>query len=88
MVSFSVTATVHFSLECSAADVAGERLVASMLSGVCDQVRGLGEALSTDSATVRLLASMDISMLLHITLLMEPLPAEFTRIGSSIGMNE
>lgn len=79
---------VNLALERSKALVTGVRLVASVLSGVCDQIRGLTEGLATDCALVRLLASMDIGVLLHVGLLVEALVAVGARVGPRVRVDE
>lgn len=88
MLSLLMPPKVHFPLKCSATEFAGKGLEARVLAGVSDQVGTLAERFAADLAFVGFLASMNVSMFLHIRLLVEPFPAVLARVGSGIGVDK
>jgi len=59
-----------------------------MFARVCYQVRGLAEGFAADCALVRLLASVNIGVLLHVRLLVEALVAVGAGIGPGVRVDE
>lgn len=81
-------AEVDFPLKRAHASIATVGLVSGMFPSVSDQIRRLTKGFATDGALVRLLASVNIGMLLHIRLLMEALVAIGTGIGPRVGVDQ
>lgn len=79
---------VHFSLEGSSADVTGKRLESRVFPAMGDQVGGLAEGLAAHFALVGFFTGVNVGVLLHVRLLVKPLPAVLARIGPSVRVNE
>lgn len=79
-----VPAQVHLPLEAFSAQIAAKGLEARVLAAVSDEVGALAESLAAHLALVRLLASVDEGVFLHIRLLMEPLATVLTGVGPGV----
>lgn len=85
---FVVPAQVNLALERPKALVARVGLVARVLARVGDQVRGLTKGFAAHGALVRLLARVNIGVLLHVRLLVEALVAVGAGVGSRVRVDE
>lgn len=79
---------INFSIECSITDVTWKRFETRMFSAVCDEVGRLAKRLPTLQTLVRLLARVNIGVLLHVRFLMKSLAAVVTRERSCIRMDK
>lgn len=83
-----VSAQVDLPLEGARTAVARVGLVAGVLPRVGDQIGGLAEGLAANLAGVRLLARVDVGVLLHVRLLVEALLAEAARVGARVRVDQ
>lgn len=84
VLSFSVTPQVNLALETSTAQVTVEWFVSRVFSTMGDEVGGLAERFSTNDAFMRLFTRVDVSVLFHVRLLVEPLPAVLAWVGPCV----
>ena len=83
-----VSPQIHFPVEGPRADGADEGLVSRVLPAVRDEVGRLAERLATLGALVRLLARVDVRVLLHVGLLVKPLAAVLARKRARVRVDE
>ena len=79
---------VNLAHERYTAFVTRERLKPFVLSTVRDQIGRLAERLAAKAALVGFLSCVDVSMLLHVRLLVKPLATELTLKRARVRMDQ
>lgn len=88
MLAFVVSAEIHFTLEAFRTNVTSKRFEAGVFPAVGDQVGALAEGFTTHLAFVRLFTCVDVCVLLHVRLLVEPLAAVLAGVRPSVRVDE
>lgn len=79
---------VYFALKGSGTEIADERLVTSVLAGVCDQIGRLREGFAANIALVWLLPGVDVGVFLHVRLLVEAFACASKMVNTVNPMSE
>lgn len=88
MLALVVPAQIHLTLEAFGTNVASKRFEACVLPAVGDQVGALAERFTTHLAFVGLFTGVNVSVFLHIRLLVESLAAVLAGVRPRVRVDE